>query len=87
VSGVQIPYKAEIHRGPDLYQVDVTHAAINEPLGERVFDFPAKSQVKLPDLKKLFEEIYANQKQIDKSRRTMRALRSKRKRSTTSSAR
>jgi hypothetical protein len=66
VNGVQVPYKLEIHRGPDLYQVDVTRAAINEPVGERVFDFPVKSQVKLPDLKKLFEEIDANQKQIDK---------------------
>jgi len=28
-----------------------------EPVGERVFDFPIKSQVKLPDLKALFKEI------------------------------
>ena len=66
VSGVKVPYKLEIHRGPELYQVDVTRAAINETVGERVFDFPIKSQVKLPDLKQLFEEIDANQKQIDK---------------------
>jgi hypothetical protein len=46
--------------------VAVTRAAINEPVGERVFDFPFKSQVKLPDLKTLFEEIDSNQKQIDK---------------------
>jgi len=37
-------------------------------IGERVFDFPRKSQVQLPDLKKLFEEIDANQKAIDKIR-------------------
>lgn len=66
VSGTRMPYKLEIHRGPELYEVDVTRAAINEPVGERVFDFPIKSQVKLPDLKTLFEEIDANQKQIDK---------------------
>lgn len=66
LNGVQVPYKLEIHRGAELYQVDITRAAINEPVGERVFDFPIKSQVKLPDLKKLFEEIDANQKQIDK---------------------
>jgi hypothetical protein len=66
VSGVRVPYSMEIHRGSDVFQVDVTRTAINDPIGERVFDFPMKSQVKLPDLKKLFEEIDANQKQIDK---------------------
>jgi hypothetical protein len=66
VNGIQVPYKLEIHRGPELFQVAVTRAAINEPVGERVFDFPFKSQVKLPDLKTLFEEIDSNQKQIDK---------------------
>ena len=44
----------------------VTRAAVNETVGERVFDFPIKSQVKLPDLKKLFDQIDANQKEIDK---------------------
>jgi len=66
VNGVKVPYKVQLHRGPETYVVNVTRAAINETLGERVFDFPVKSQVKLPDLKKLFEEIDANQKQIDK---------------------
>jgi hypothetical protein len=66
VNGVKVPYKLEIHRGSDVFQVDVTRVAINEPVGERVFDFPIKSQVKLPDLKKLFEEIDVNQKEIDK---------------------
>ncbi len=66
VSGVRLPYKLELHRGDTTYKVDVTRAAVNETVGERVFDFPRKSQVQLPDLKKLFEEIDANQKQIDK---------------------
>ena len=66
VDGVMVPYRLEVHRGPETYAVTVTRAAINEPVGERVFDFPIKSQVKLPDLKQLFEEIDANQKQIDK---------------------
>ena len=66
VSGVKLPYKLEVHRGNDTYNVNVTRAAVNETVGERVFDFPWKSQVQLPDLKKLFEEIDANQKQIDK---------------------
>jgi hypothetical protein len=64
--GVKIPYKMEIHRGAEVYTVNVTRAEINETVGERVFDFPMQSQVKLPDLKKLFEEIDANQKEIDK---------------------
>jgi len=66
VDGVKIPYKVELQRGAETYVVSVTRAAINETVGERVFDFPIKSQVKLPDLKQLFEELDANQKQIDK---------------------
>ncbi|MFI5096795.1 MAG: outer membrane lipoprotein carrier protein LolA [Candidatus Acidiferrales bacterium] len=66
VDGVKLPYKLEVRRGHDTYAVNVTRAAVNETVGERVFDFPKKSQVQLPDLKKLFEEIDANQKQIDK---------------------
>jgi hypothetical protein len=66
MNGVKVPYKVEIHRGSEMYLVSVTRAEINETIGERVFDFPMQSQVKLPDLKKLFEEIDANQKEIDK---------------------
>jgi len=66
VNGWKVPYKIEIHRGPDIYEVAVTRAIVNETIGERTFDFPKKSQVQLPDLKKLFEAIDANQKQIDK---------------------
>ena len=65
-NGLKFPYKIEIHRGSDVYEVTLTRANVNETIGERVFDFPKKSQVQLPDLKKLFEEIDANQKQIDK---------------------
>jgi hypothetical protein len=66
VDGVKLPYKIELHRGSDKYDVDVTRAVINGTIGERVFDFPIKSQVKLPDLKALFKEIDDNQKAIDK---------------------
>jgi len=66
VNGIKLPYKIEIHFGSESYTFNVTRAATNETVGERVFDFPIHSQVKLPDLKKLFEEIDANQKQIDK---------------------
>jgi len=68
VDNVKLPYKIELHRGPDVYSIDVTRAAINGTIGERTFDFPIKSQVKLPDLKALFKEIDDNQKAADKIR-------------------
>jgi hypothetical protein len=68
VDGVKLPHKIELHRGNDKYDVSVTRAAINGTVGERVFDFPIKSQVKLPDVKALFKEIDENQKAIDKIR-------------------
>lgn len=68
VNGMMLPYRLEMHRGAKVYEVSVTRASTNETVGERTFDFPIKSQVKLPDLKKLFEQIDANQKQIDKIR-------------------
>ncbi|MHB8502699.1 MAG: hypothetical protein ACYDCG_19925 [Candidatus Acidiferrales bacterium] len=66
VDGVKLPYKIELHRGSEVYAIDVTRAEINKTVGERVFDFPKKSQVHLPDLKALFKEIDDNQKAIDK---------------------
>jgi hypothetical protein len=66
VDGVKLPHKIELHRGSDKYNIEVSRAAINGTIGERVFDFPIKSQVKLPDLKALFKEIDDNQKAIDK---------------------
>jgi hypothetical protein len=65
-NGLKVPYKIEIHRGDQQYTVILTRVNVNETVGERVFDFPKKSQVQLPDLKKLFEQIDANQKEIDK---------------------
>ncbi len=65
-SGIQIPHKLELHRGNETFSIDVTRVEINGNVGERVFDFPRKSQVQLPDLKALFKEIDQNQKAIDK---------------------
>lgn len=65
-SGIQLPHSLELCRGSNTYQITITRAAINVPVGERVFDFPRKSQVQLPDLKALFKEIDDNQKAIDK---------------------
>jgi hypothetical protein len=64
--GVKLPYKIELHRGSEKYDISVTRAVINGTVGERVFDFPKKSQVQLPDLKALFKEIDENQKALDK---------------------
>jgi hypothetical protein len=66
VEGVKLAHKIELHRGSDKYNIEVSRAVINGTVGERVFDFPIKSQVKLPDLKALFKEIDDNQKAIDK---------------------
>src|SRR5712664_3006936 len=66
IDGAKLPQKIELHRGNDKYNIDVTRAVINGDIGERMFDFPIKSQVKLPDLKALFKEIDENQKVIDK---------------------
>src|SRR4029077_15521808 len=66
VNGLKIPYKIEFHRGAETYDISVTRAEINGTVGERVFDFPKKSQVQLPDLKALFKQIDENQKAIDK---------------------
>lgn len=66
VDGVLLPRKIELHRGSAVFNISITRAEINSTVGERTFDFPIKSQVKLPDLKALFQEIDANQKAIDK---------------------
>jgi hypothetical protein len=65
-SGVQLPHELELRREDKTYAVTLTRAAINGAVGERVFDFPRKSQVQLPDLKALFQEIDDHQKAIDK---------------------
>ncbi len=66
VDGVKVPFKIELHRGSDVFQIVVSRAVVNPVVGERVFDFPRKSQVQLPDLKALFKQIDDNQKVIDK---------------------
>ena len=65
-NGVKLPHKIELHRGKDIYEITITRSVVNAVVGERVFDFPKKSQVQLPDLKALFDEIDQNQKAIDK---------------------
>jgi hypothetical protein len=64
-NGIQIARKLELRRGSGVYTVGITSAAINGPIGERVFDLPPRSQVRLPDLKALFKKIDDNQKAID----------------------
>ena len=67
-SGIEVAHKLKIRRGSETYGVEVTRVSVNQTVGERTFDFPRKSQVQLPDLKKLFLEIDANQKELDKIR-------------------
>jgi hypothetical protein len=67
-NGFQVAHKLELRRGGESYNIAIHRVAVNQTIGERVFDFPKKSQVQLPDLKKLFTEIDANQKAIDKVR-------------------
>jgi hypothetical protein len=76
VNGLKIPYKIELHRGKEIYDITVTRAEVNSPVGERIFDFPKKSQVQLPDLKALFQEIDQNQKAIDKLKENYAGTRS-----------
>jgi hypothetical protein len=76
VNGLKIPYKIELHRGTETYDIVVTRAEVNGAVGERVFDFPKKSQVQLPDLKALFKEIDENQKAIDKLKENYAGTRS-----------
>src|SRR5258708_21792739 len=65
-NGVQLPHRLELHRGSESYAIVVTRIAVNGSAGERIFDFPRKSQVQLDDLKALFKEIDENQKALDK---------------------
>ncbi|MGA2418717.1 MAG: hypothetical protein ABSG69_01425 [Candidatus Acidiferrum sp.] len=65
-SGLQLPHAIELHRGAAVYDISLTRASVNGSVGERVFDFPKKSQVQLPDLQALFKEIDEHQKAIDK---------------------
>jgi hypothetical protein len=76
LSSVRIPYRIELHRGTETYDITVTRAEVNGAVGERVFDFPKKSQVQLPDLKALFKEIDDNQKAIDKIKENYAGTRS-----------
>lgn len=66
VDGIKVPFKIELHRGGDVFQITVSRAVLNAVIGERVFDFPRKSQVQLPNLEALFKQIDDNQKAIDK---------------------
>src|SRR5579859_4535485 len=75
-SGIPFAHKLRLRHGGESFLVEISQVAFNPVIGERVFDFPKKSQVQLPDLKKLFEEIDANQKAIDKIRENYSGRRS-----------
>src|SRR5260370_13786421 len=64
IDGVKLPYKIELHRGSDKYNIEVSRAAINGTGGESEFDSPINPNGKFPDLKALFKEIDDNQKAL-----------------------
>lgn len=64
--GIEIARKMQVRYGQENYELVVDEVRVNGVIGERVFDFPKKSQVPLPDLQRLFAELDANQKSIDK---------------------
>jgi len=66
VAGVKLPHRIELHRGGDTFRIAVTRADVNGDVGEGVFDFPTRSQARLPDLKALFRKIEDNQRAIQK---------------------
>jgi hypothetical protein len=65
-NGIAVAHKLELHGENDVYNIVINRVSVNQSIAERVFDFPYKSQVRLPDLKQLFAEIDANQKAADK---------------------
>jgi len=67
-NGVQVPHHLSILRGAESFDVTISSVSVNGPIGERIFDVPIRSQIKLPDLKALFKEIDANQKAVDELR-------------------
>jgi len=73
VEGVKLPHKIELHRAGDKYDISVTRAVISGTVGERVFDFPKKSQVQLPDLRALSRKSTRIRKPPTKSGRTTQA--------------
>jgi hypothetical protein len=75
-STLQVPHKLRLRRAGETYEATIHRVAVNGVIGERVFDFPRKSQIQLPDLKQLFAEIDANQKAIDKLKESYTGRRS-----------
>ncbi|HUJ41127.1 MAG TPA: hypothetical protein VLW54_11325 [Candidatus Acidoferrales bacterium] len=64
--GLPFPRHLEIRTGSAVFRIEVTRITLDETIPDHVFDFPRRSQAKLPDLRQLFEQIDRNQKAIDK---------------------
>src|SRR5258708_5077802 len=43
-NGIPIAHKLELRRGNETYNIVVNRVSVNQSIGERVFDFPIKSQ-------------------------------------------
>ncbi len=44
VDGIKLPFKIELRRGQETYDITIIRAAVNGAVGERIFDFPKKAQ-------------------------------------------
>lgn len=65
VSGVQVPYKIELHRDGHIYSISVTHAEINGAVGDSTFNFPRADNRPLPDIPALLLDMSKNQEAIE----------------------
>lgn len=65
VQGMQIPFRIELRRGGQVYNIALTRAEFNGPVDDSVFNFPHASSTPLPDIGTLLREVTKNQKAID----------------------
>ncbi|MGH9684595.1 MAG: hypothetical protein ACRD4S_13410 [Candidatus Acidiferrales bacterium] len=65
VSGVQVPYKIELHRDGHIYSISVTQAEINGAVGDSTFNFPRADHRPLPDIPALLLDMSKNQEAIE----------------------
>lgn len=68
VSGIQTPYRIELHEGSHDYTIAVTRAEFNSSIDGSVFDFPKSAGIPLPDMKTLFLDLIRNQQAIEEVR-------------------
>ena len=68
VDGFELPYRIELRRGDEAYEIAAARVEVNVVIQDRLFDFPETSQVQFPDMKALFKKVEQNQGAIRKIR-------------------